>query len=125
MTFTNSSANPMPERIVLDIDAHEAMMTWLCDEHVEDESILYPVLLECMKFEKDSEYELAFFLSEWQEYFPEAARMIPVMSQLASTILEQIKQLKLYEHWYLNYRFEQFLPGGLVLVRLPEYRVTE
>jgi hypothetical protein len=107
MTFTNSSANPMPERIVLDIDAHEAMMTWLCDEHVEDESILYPVL------------------SEWQEYFPEAARMIPVMSQLASTILEQIKQLKLYEHWYLNYRFEQFLPGGLVLVRLPEYRVTE
>jgi hypothetical protein len=125
MTSTNSSANPMPEHIVLDIDAYGPLLSWLCDEHDEEESVLYPVLLECMKFERDSEYELAYFLSEYKECYPDSSRFIPVMSHAAEALLAQIKQLRLYEQWYLNYKFDRIIPGAIVLRRLPNYLDVE
>jgi hypothetical protein len=122
MTSTNLSANPMPERIVLDIDAHEHMMAWLCDDH---ESLLYPALLECLKFEKDGEFELAYFLDEYRECHPDSSRFIPVLSRAAESLLTQIKQMHLYERACLNYEFDRLIPGAIVLVRLPVYRPAD
>jgi hypothetical protein len=120
MTSTNLSANPMPEYVLLDIEAHEPLMTWLCEEHDEDEALLYPALVDCL-FEKDGEFELAYFMSEYKEQHPDSERIIPVMSQLSELMLIQIKQLHLYGQWYLNYKFDRLIPGAIVLRRLTDY----
>jgi hypothetical protein len=117
MTSTSLSANPMPEYVILDIDAHAPMITWLCDEQGEDESLLYPALLECLKFENDEEFELAFFLNEYRETNPYSIQLLPVLDQVATAMRTQLKQLRLYERWYLDYCVDRILPGAVVLVR--------
>lgn len=119
MTFTNLSPNPMPERVVLDIDAQEPMFTWLCEQYHEDEAELYAALTQCLAFEHDAEYEFEYFLAAANELFTQAALFAPVMRQTVQSIYRQLKELKLYEYHILHYEFDRASSGHLVLVRMP------
>lgn len=117
MTFLSLSKSPLPEYVVLDIEPQAVMIGWLCEEHHEDEAALYDSLVQCLTYERDSEYELEHYLALFQEQCPDGGRFIPVLRQTMTAIYQQAKALRLYEQQRLNYAYGWTANGNLVLAR--------